>query len=322
MALTLGFLAGLTACGDHSRGAGGSDARRSPAPAMAAGQQADLDWEDLANASYDGIFDRSVRLIDGRWEGEPFDGGASRPALQIIDGFWATGDLDGDDNQEAVVFLVESSGGSGSRIYVAIVGRRNAQPVNLTTAMVGDRVQLRALRLATGHIELDIVQQGPEDAACCPTQKATRTWLLEREQLTEVSSRVDGQISLGDLAGVEWHLTHFTRNHPLPEDVEITLKFEDNRIAGSSGCNRYFANIVESQPGSVRVSAIGSTRMACPEYVMAIESRYLQAVAGVMKYSFLAGNLALSYRSDELIEVLLYADKRRSNRDGAADTRN
>lgn len=305
---------GLAACDDVPRAAGESDARRLRPSAMATSQQANLSWEELANMSYGGIFDRPVRLIDGRWKGEPFDSsGASRPSLQILDDFWATGDLNEDGDQEAIVFLVENSGGSGSRLYIAAVGRRAGQPANLGTVMVGDRVQLRALRLVDGRIELDLVQQGPEDAACCPTQKATRTWLLESERLAEVSSHVDGQVSLADLAGVEWHLTYFGRDNPVPADVKITLTVDDGRIAGSSGCNRYFANIAEPQSGSLSVSAIGTTRMACSDDAMAVESRYLQAVAGVMKYGYLAGKLALSYPSDDGFDILLFAGDGRSS---------
>jgi len=70
------------------------------------------------------------------------------------------------------------------------VGRRNGSLLNLGTSLIGDRVQVRSMRLAEGRIELDVVQQGPEDAACCPTQKATRTWELRPDGLAEVSSEL------------------------------------------------------------------------------------------------------------------------------------
>ena len=309
IALALGALLAASACRtDDSRTAEESGSHRVADSRTAAGQEAPVSWRDLANATYVGIFDQPVRLTNGRWEGESFvPGGASRPSLQLIDDFWANGDLDGDGTPEAVVFLTESSGGSGSRVYFAAVGWRAGQPVNVGTALIGDRVQLRTLRLVDDRVELNVVQQGPEDAACCPTQKATRTWKLEPGGLAEVASQVRGRLSLVDLAGVEWTLTHFAWNDPVPNGLAITLTVEDGRIAGSSGCNRYFAGIEESQPGSVNVSAIGSTRMACPEEVMEIESRYLEALGGVTKYSFLAGRLALSYQSGDTFHTLLFA---------------
>lgn len=309
IALAVGVPFAASTCRtDASRAAEESESQRVATPGAATGQQATVSWRDLANATYAGIFDEPVRLTNGRWEGEPFvPGAASRPSLQLIDDFWANGDLDGDGTPEAVVFLAESSGGSGSRVYIAAVGWRAGQPVNVGTALIGDRVQLRTLRLVDDRVELDVVQQGPEDAACCPTQKATRTWKLESEGLGEAAPQITGRLSLVDLGGVEWSLTHFDWNEPAPTGLAITLTVEDGQITGSSGCNRYFAGIEESQPGSVTVSAIGSTRMACPEEVMEIESRYLEALDGVTKYSFLAGRLALSYQSGETFHTLLFA---------------
>ena len=309
IALALSALLALSACGTNgTRTAEESGTPNSQATAMITAQQAPPSWEELANASYAGIFEQPVRLTDGRWEGEPYvAGGASRPSLTLTDDFWASGDLDGDGDQEGVVFLAESSGGSGSRLYVAVVGRQAGQSINLGTALIGDRVQLRAVRLVDGRIELDVVQQGPGDAACCPTQKATRTWRLEADGLKEVASLVSGQISLADLAGVEWSLTRFTRDEPLPAGIVITLAVEDGRVTGSSGCNRYFADVEEPVPGRVSISAIGTTRMACREEVMETESRYLEALAGVDRYGFLAGKLALSYRSGETLGTLLFA---------------
>lgn len=318
-ALALSILLALSACGTHgTRTEEESGTRSSHATAMTSAQHSPPSWEELANASYRGILEQPVRLTDGRWEGEPYvAGGASRPSLTLIDDFWAPGDLYGDGVHEAVVFLAESSGGSGSRLYVAVVGRRDGKPVNLGTAQIGDRVQLMNVRLVDRRIELEVVQQGPGDAACCPTQKATRIWRLESDGLHEARSRVSGQISLADLAGPGWSLTRFAQDEPVPPGIVITLAVENGRVTGSSGCNRYFAGIEESKPGNVSISAIGTTRMACPDDVTEIESRYLEALAGVNRYSFLAGKLALSYRSGETVATLLFTDAATDN--GAGD---
>ncbi len=309
IALALGALLTIPSCrSDDSRGAEQPGSQSASTAGTIAGQQGPARWQDLANATYAGIFDQPVRLSDGRWEGEPYaPGGASRPSLLLIDDFWATGDLDGDGRQEAVVFLAESSGGSGSRIYIAAMGWVSGLPVNLGTALIGDRVQLRTLRIIDNRVELDVVQQGPDDAACCPTQKATRSWQLDSQDLAENAYRISGRFSLADLAGVEWTLTHFAWDEPVPAGLAITLAVEDGRLAGSSGCNLYFADIEESQPGNVTVSATGSTRMACPEEVMEVESRYLTALGAVTKYSFLAGKLALTYQSEQAVYSLLFS---------------
>lgn len=263
--------------------------------------------EQLANATYKGIYEETVRLQGGSWEGEPFEPeGASRPSVRLLDGPRATGDLDGDGTQEAAVLLAESSGGSGSYLYVAAVGRRNGSLLNLGTSLIGDRVQVRSMRLAEGRIELDVVQQGPEDAACCPTQKATRAWELRPDELAEVSSQVTGTVSIADLEGSEWVLTQLAWTEPAPTEPEITLVLEDGRISGSSGCNRYFAAVEEPEPTSLTLGAIGTTRMACPTEVMELEARYLTALKDVVAYGFLAGKLVLRYREDDAVSTLLF----------------
>jgi heat shock protein HslJ len=263
--------------------------------------------QDVANLSYDGIYEEPVPLQDGRWEGEPFvPEGAARPSVRLVDRLWRQGDVNGDGRDEAVVLLAESSGGSGSYLYIAAVGRRDDGLVNLGTALVGDRVQVRALRIGADQVELDVVQAGPRDAACCPTQKATRAWQLRPEGLVELAARICGTLSAADLESVTWVLTHMTWNEPVPEDPEVSIEFSDGQVSGSAGCNRYLGGVAESSPGQISVGALSATRMVCPGDVMELETRYLAALANVQSYSFLAGQLALTFVADDDVLTLLF----------------
>ena len=121
-----------------------SDAQRGPgndaamAPTLTA----------IGNLTFAGIEDGPVTLVDGLWEGAPFaPGGASRPSVGLAEDFQISGDLDGDGAPETVVVLWQSSGGSGTFDYLAVVGRRRAALVNLGTAPLGDRVQIRDARV-------------------------------------------------------------------------------------------------------------------------------------------------------------------------------
>jgi heat shock protein HslJ len=268
--------------------------------------------EQLTNMDYRGIFDHPVRLQNGRWEDDPFvAGGTSRPAVGLVDDFLLTGDLDTDGQDEAVVLLWESSGGSGTYNYIAVVGQREGTPFNLGTALIGDRVQVRSGRIAGNRIELDVVQPGPNDAACCPSQKAMRFWTFDAAGLHVNASKNTGTLSLADLAGPEWVLNRLKSDEPLPAQPEITLVFDGERIAGKSACNRYFAGVKEhgAVPGDLTVSQIGSTRMACPEEVMALETRYLEALGSVSSYRFLAGKLALTWRKAGMTGTILFAPR-------------
>jgi len=267
---------------------------------------------ELAHATYSGIMIEPVTLADGRWEGEPFvEGGASRPTVGLIDHFMLTDDLDGDGLDEAATLLWESSGGSGNRLYLAVMGRRNGDIENLDTTLVGDRVQIRSGTIDDGRITLDVIRAGPEDAACCPTEKALVSWTLGKDGLNQVIDETTGTVSLADLGGREWVLLELGREQPLPDDVEISMVFQDDRVSGSSGCNNYFAGVMAPNPGELAFNGMGATRMACPEPVMKLEGRYLSVLAGATGYTFVAGRLAVSCTDDDGTVTLIYASRAR-----------
>jgi len=272
--------------------------RSNPAPSL----------DELRNATYVGIGAGPVRLTAGRWEGEPFvDDAASRPSVTLAGDLRLSGDVDGDGIEEAIVLLDESAGGSGTFVHLALMGRRGDDVVSRATARVGDRVQVRAGRIAGGRIVLDVIQAGPDDPACCPAQKATRTWTLAAERLTEFAPEIVGTVSLADLTGVEWVLRSFRVDDPAPREPQVTLVFDGSRIAGGSGCNRYFGEAKTGErPGDLSFGPIGVTRMACPEPAMTIEQRYFLALAGVQKFGFLAGRLALHWIREGDAGTLLF----------------
>jgi len=265
--------------------------------------------DEVANTTFSGILDDPVSLIDGHWQGDPFvEGGASAPAVGLVRGFHLTGDLTSDGNANTVVLLWTSSGGSGTFDYLAVTGRTETGVASLATAELGDRVLVRQGRIVDGRIEIDVVQAGPEDAACCPTQMATRVWQMSSGELSEVSSEVTGTISVADLQGAEWVLTDFAWNEPAPEDPEVTLLFEEDKISGNAGCNGYFGGFEEAGevPTGLAFGPLGATRKMCPEEAMTVEDRFLKQLGSVTSYSYLAGKLALSWQSDDDAGVMLF----------------
>jgi heat shock protein HslJ len=283
----------VAACGSDDSGEPGADT----APG----------FFEVANATYTGIYDQPLTLSNGEWKGRPFvDGGAAHPSVILVRDFHVTGDLDGDGRDEAVVLLAESSGGSGTFQYLAVVGRSAGGVSNLGTAAVGDRVQTIDCVVENGSIVMDVVQAGPDDAMCCPTQVAHRQWRMEAGALKEISTEVTGKLSVAILEGAEWVLDSFSWEERAPEEPEITLTFEGGRAAGAGGCNRYFANVGETSPGEISFGQIGATMMACPEDDMALEQRYHRALEGVTGYSFIAGKLALTYYDDGSMRTLLF----------------
>ena len=249
----------------------------------------------LKSATFSGVFDHPFTLKDGLYEGPPFvEAGASRPRVMLWEHSIAFGDLDGAPGDEAAVLLSESSGGSGERVYVAVVSGRSGQLANLGTTLVGDRTKVRAFQVADGRIVMDAVEAGPKDARCCPTQLTRKSYALRNGALEMVSSEMSGTLSLATLAGIEWTLVEID-SEPRPAGVRPpTATFEGTRIAGCGGCNRYMGGVEEAGPGGMTVGPLASTKMACPPPEMDVEDRFLAYLAKVSRYTFLGGRLALS----------------------------
>ncbi|MCU0990666.1 MAG: META domain-containing protein [Xanthomonadales bacterium] len=293
-------LLALAACATQDSSVTAQDAVPLPAPTIA----------DAAFATYSGLFGGPPLTLDaGRWQGAPYaEGAASAPRAGLAGPPVLRGDLDGDGGEETVVLVWTSTGGSGTFDYLAALDRASdGRVVNRGTAPLGDRVKLRAARIADGRIELDLVQSGPGDAACCPGQKVRRIFALRGDALSEVALEDQGRLSLADLAG-EWVLEP-TDIDGVPDGVEVTLTFDGERISGQSGCNRYGGALTEENgAGQVRLDGpLAATRMMCPEAVMAWERRYLHALEHVQAYSFSMGRLVLTWYDEQEPGTLFFA---------------
>jgi len=267
--------------------------------------------QELKNATYKGVEEAGgdVTLVDGKWEGKPYEpGAASRPGVTFVRDFRLAGDLDGDGAEEAVVLLAANAGATGELSYLAVAGRAGGHVTNVATAPIGDRVQVRDARIAERRIVLEVVQAGENDAACCPGDLVTRTWELSGAALKEAAPVKTGRLSLDALAGTEWVLTSWAWDEPAPAAPDVTLTLDGTRVVGSAGCNNYFAQVTPGDsPGGIKIGPAGSTRKMCPEAEMAVEKRFLEQLAGVTQIRFVAGQLALPYaRNDQTSGVMLF----------------
>ncbi len=263
--------------------------------------------EELADETFSGIGNRPVRLRNGKWEGKPYSpGGASRPVVGLADHFLLEGDLNGDGSDDSAVVLWENSGGSGTRSYLAVMSRSGKKIENLGTTLIGDRVQVRSGWIVDRRVILDLVRAGPADAACCPSERALVSWSLTDGGLTQLEDEVIGILSLADIEGPEWRLAEIGWGDPIPEDVEATLQFQGNKVAGTGGCNRFFGSVASESPGELEFSGMGTTQMACPESAMDVERRFLTTLARATSYGFATGRLLLTCETQDGMVVLIF----------------
>ena len=277
------------------------------APAAPTGPPPAPTIEQLRVATVSGVFEAPVTLAGGVYEGAPVEaGGASRPSLRLWDSTFHTGEMDGAEGSEAVVMLSSSTGGSGEFVHVAVFGTRDGAVTNLGTAPVGDRTRLQSLWLERGKVLMDVIEAGPEDAACCPTQVARKTYGFEGGQFKQLSSEVRGVLALSMLAANEWQLVEID-GQPVPAGVDPPLiHFERESVRGFAGCNLFNAPITESKPGEITIGPAAGTKMACPPEKMELEARFLDQLAKVTRYGYVAEQLALTWQDGERSGTLLF----------------
>ena len=86
---------------------------------------------------------------------------------------------------------------------------------------------------------------------------------------------------------------------PVIPDSEVTMQFvEENKIAGSAGCNRYFSPYEESPDGGISFGTMASTMMYC-EGTMEQETGYLKALENVTRMELVQNGLKLYYNDGE-----------------------
>ncbi len=262
-----------------------------------------LTADQLQNGTYSGIYEEPVTLTEGRYEGEPFvEGGASRPIVEYIDGSVRYGDLDGDGVEDAVLFLTESSGGSGTFVYVAAQLNQGGQPVDAGAVWIEDRIQVKSATIENGQVMLVVTAEGPGDAACCKSHLTSQTYVLQNGQLADISGEGGAlvRVSAADLNGTSWTLLEIDEQPALAE-TEVTISFQDGQISGSGGCNSYNSSFTldEENPFVMSISPVAATRMACPEPILDQETAYFTALENVSLWGYDIGRLGFTYFEGE-----------------------
>jgi uncharacterized membrane protein len=160
-------------------------------------------FDQAANATYEGILDTPLTLIDGHYEGNPYvEGGASRPTVRLAAKPMAAGDVDGDGIDELVVVLAANFGGSGSYTHLATVTAGNGQPRSFATVLLGDRIQVRSLAVHDRAVIIESTEHDSDDAMCCPSLERRHEWNPETGSIVDLSAadgfaRYRGHIVIG-----------------------------------------------------------------------------------------------------------------------------
>ena len=197
----------------------------------------------LGNLSYLGLFpDNQITLSDGVAFYE--DGGSGHPFVRLISNLIMTGYLNGDDALDAIVILEDNSSGSGNFVFLVPVLNVLNKPKPLQALMIGDRTPVKSLTIEVDRVIVELISQGKDDPACCPTILMKKIFNLVGDNLVEQNSTEIGKVSLRELEGSKWQLIDMKNyQEPLQNDSDITLNFSNGEINGFSGCNSFSGSL-------------------------------------------------------------------------------
>jgi heat shock protein HslJ len=271
------------------------------------GPMSGLDDLALRSAIISGIEDTEVELRDGVWEGEPYDeGAASRPRVGLIEEFALRGGFTSPESEQVAVLTWQSSGGSGTLLWLAILESAPGHPRSVATTLIGDRVQVIDFSVEDGELTLELIAAGPDDAACCPGQHERRSYRMSGSSLAG-SNEILGRASPADLAGRVWVLERFGFADTVAVAVEVTIEFSDgDKISGNAGCNLYTGSVLDIDGKDFRPSATASTMRRCPEDLTGAESWYFHRLSRVERFGFLNGKLLLHYSIDGQGDAMVF----------------
>lgn len=94
-------------------------------------------------------------------------------------------------------------------------------------------------------------------------------------------------MSEAEIEGVDWHLVGLEGQAVA---WRASLRFDGTQVGGKAPCNSWFAKNPAAFP-AVSISAIGATRMACPE--LKEESAFFDALSAMQRAELDQGHLYL-----------------------------
>lgn len=171
------------------------------------------------------------------------------------------------------------------------------------------RMLLDSLKAFSGSVDGSVATLGSESLKRDGEIESSIEELKTR--IISLESRVSGRMmSLRDVQGVEWRLSHFDINEAAADALDISIRFGGKMISVKGECGEFSATFAEVAPGLLKVEVMNGNNYDCPDRLSSQESRFLAALAGLIKYDLLGDYLALTCsRDDETVTILLKREK-------------
>ena len=129
-----------------------------------------------------------------------------------------------------------------------------------------------------------------------------------RYVLVDVIDKVEElKVNAADIAGTTWVLNGYgnlSQPQGVLEKVIVSLEYdpEKGQLTGSSGCNRYFGDVVvDGDQLTFSTGPMGMTRMACSDPIMKQEAAFIELLGRVSRFAIQDGTLFLFTDNDEVL---------------------
>lgn len=104
----------------------------------------------------------------------------------------------------------------------------------------------------------------------------------------------------------QWQLVSYLSSQGIQAVIPrnlATIQFVDQKISGSTGCNRYFASCQLMGTNTLKISQSGLTMMACPESIAKQEQQFLKNLLDINFYLFQGEQLQLLDTQNQVLLI-------------------
>jgi len=257
-----------------------------------------LSPQALANATYKSEHtpSGSVTLQNGQFSEPIAPGSATEIKVQMTDHL-TYGEMNG--QPVAALVLVSDPGGSGTFYDLHLMFSSDGQtPLNPAAAFLGDRVELNNVSIENSLIVVDMIQAGPDDPLCCPSQRVIKSYEWQKDQLVEKSSQiVEGSPQLVGTVW-RWEQTLMNSGDKLAPDNPNSYMVEfkpDGTVAIQADCNQVGGSYTLDD-SSITIELGPSTLVACPEG--SLGDQFVANLSVAANYFFEEGSLFIDLLVD------------------------
>ena len=210
-------------------------------------------------------------LVDGRTEVESALNATSKNVVTMF-GEPQFGDMDGDGEDDALIILVLTTGGSGTFYYAAIAANINGEYNGTDAIVLGDRIAPQTHFVQKGRGIVNYAVRNPRDSfAVQPSLQQSLHLQLDKENLRLIQVEVnfegeaDPNVMRLDMKTWQWVKTQYnndTEVTPLKADV-FTLTFDTYGMAtATTDCNSMNGSY-EVDGSKISFGPMASTRVYC-----------------------------------------------------------